>query len=344
MGALARALLLPLVAQWLLRPAPALAPAPFTLPLRVASATSPGAAPTPGPGPPAQPRADGLAFALEPAGGAANFLAVVDNLQGDSGRGYYLEVLIGTPPQKVSRQSLARPPARTGALQLLRSLGCSRELLGGSWERPAEPPRRLAWPQSRLGEGWRGAGGAAGGTGAGALRPRSGGGPVGGAAQGCVHVFQNLFTPHSLWPGTERRPVTSISGDFLRASYISLQGGDGAVGLGHDAVVSGQSLCITTYTPLPILPPAVPPPSLPSVLPPQLAACLLRRLWPASCGAVPLEREPRVRGAGGGLLRSASRLPSVRLSSPGGGWSRGRRLAPRAAQPLCAEGSVCTRV
>ncbi|XP_057401609.1 beta-secretase 2 isoform X2 [Balaenoptera acutorostrata] len=101
MGALARALLLPLLAQWLLRAAPAPAPAPFTLPLRVASASSSGAAPTPGPGPPAEPRADGLALALEPAGGAANFLAMVDNLQGDSGRGYYLEMLIGTPPQKL---------------------------------------------------------------------------------------------------------------------------------------------------------------------------------------------------------------------------------------------------
>nr|XP_045758384.1 beta-secretase 2 isoform X2 [Mirounga angustirostris] len=98
MGAQAPALLLPLLAQWLLRAAPAPAPAPLTLPLRVA-------APTPGPGTPAAPRAaphaDGLALALEPAGGAANFLAMVDNLQGDSGRGYYLEMLIGTPPQKL---------------------------------------------------------------------------------------------------------------------------------------------------------------------------------------------------------------------------------------------------
>ncbi|XP_064434765.1 beta-secretase 2 isoform X2 [Mirounga angustirostris] len=100
MGAQAPALLLPLLAQWLLRAAPAPAPAPLTLPLRVA-------APTPGPGTPAAPRAaphaDGLALALEPAGGAANFLAMVDNLQGDSGRGYYLEMLIGTPPQKSPR-------------------------------------------------------------------------------------------------------------------------------------------------------------------------------------------------------------------------------------------------
>ncbi|XP_045441214.1 beta-secretase 2 isoform X3 [Pipistrellus kuhlii] len=95
MGALARALLWPLLAPWLLPAAPALPAAPLTLPLRVA-------APAPGPGPPA---ADGLALALEPepepAGGAASFLAMVDNLRGDSGRGYYLEVLIGTPPQKL---------------------------------------------------------------------------------------------------------------------------------------------------------------------------------------------------------------------------------------------------
>lgn len=101
MGALLRALLLPLLAQWLLRAAPALAPAPFTLPLQVAAATSHGASAIPGLGTPEIPRADGLALALEPAGAAANFLAMVDNLQGDSGRGYYLEMLIGTPPQKV---------------------------------------------------------------------------------------------------------------------------------------------------------------------------------------------------------------------------------------------------
>ncbi|XP_058517590.1 beta-secretase 2 [Ochotona princeps] len=101
MGAPARALLLPLLAQWLLRAVPVLAPAPFTLPLRVATATGGGAAPSPRPGTPAAPRADGLALALEPAGGAANFLAMVDNLQGDSGRGYYLEMLLGTPPQKL---------------------------------------------------------------------------------------------------------------------------------------------------------------------------------------------------------------------------------------------------
>ncbi|KAM5281349.1 beta-secretase 2 isoform 2-T2 [Ctenodactylus gundi] len=100
MGALAPALLLPLLAPWLLRPAPALAPAPFTLPLRVAVPSGRRAAPVPSPGTPAPPRADGLALALEPAG-AANFLAMVDNLQGDAGRGYYLDVLIGTPPQKL---------------------------------------------------------------------------------------------------------------------------------------------------------------------------------------------------------------------------------------------------
>ncbi|VTJ69556.1 Hypothetical predicted protein [Marmota monax] len=101
MGALARALLLPLLAQWLLRAAPALAPAPFTLPLQVASAARHPASPAPEPVTSALARANGLALALEPAGVNANFLAMVDNLQGDSGRGYYLEMLIGTPPQKL---------------------------------------------------------------------------------------------------------------------------------------------------------------------------------------------------------------------------------------------------
>lgn len=70
---------------------------------------------------------------------------------------------------------------------------------------------------------------------AGAGRAHSGGGALatlGGAAQGCVHVFQNLFAPHSSWPGNERRPVTSISRDFLLSDLISFHCGDGAVGLG----------------------------------------------------------------------------------------------------------------
>ncbi|XP_048202516.1 beta-secretase 2 [Perognathus longimembris pacificus] len=86
-----------LLAQWLPLAAPAApGPAPLALPLRVAAAA-------PAPGPPALPRADGLALALEPAraAAAANFLAMVDNLRGDSGRGYYLEMLVGTPPQKL---------------------------------------------------------------------------------------------------------------------------------------------------------------------------------------------------------------------------------------------------
>ncbi|XP_049641387.1 beta-secretase 2 [Suncus etruscus] len=101
MGALARALLLPLLAQGLLRAAPAPGPAPFLLPLQVATATSSRDVPTQEPGTLAAPRADGLALALEPAGGPVNFLAMVDNLQGDSGRGYYLEMQLGTPPQKL---------------------------------------------------------------------------------------------------------------------------------------------------------------------------------------------------------------------------------------------------
>ncbi|KAM8975329.1 beta-secretase 2 [Pelodytes ibericus] len=43
----------------------------------------------------------GLSFASDPSG-KIDFLAMVDNLVGDSGRGYYLELLIGTPPQRLN--------------------------------------------------------------------------------------------------------------------------------------------------------------------------------------------------------------------------------------------------
>uniref|UniRef100_A0A8D0GCP2 Beta-secretase 2 n=1 Tax=Sphenodon punctatus TaxID=8508 RepID=A0A8D0GCP2_SPHPU len=76
----------------------------FSFPLRVSPPAAPNAsAPAPvllKPGDPAG-EADGLALASDPAG-AVNFLAMVENLQGDSGRGYYLELLIGTPPQKLN--------------------------------------------------------------------------------------------------------------------------------------------------------------------------------------------------------------------------------------------------
>nr|XP_060626280.1 beta-secretase 2 [Anolis sagrei ordinatus] len=76
--------------------------APFAFPLRVASPPSPvGPRPPPlePPGSPSQksPKAAGLALAS-----AANLVAMVDNLEGDSGRGYYLELLLGTPPQKLN--------------------------------------------------------------------------------------------------------------------------------------------------------------------------------------------------------------------------------------------------
>lgn len=43
---------------------------------------------------------DGLSLASDPAG-TVNFLDMVNNLQGDSGRGYYLEMSLGSPGQKV---------------------------------------------------------------------------------------------------------------------------------------------------------------------------------------------------------------------------------------------------
>ncbi|XP_075768249.1 beta-secretase 2 isoform X2 [Pelodiscus sinensis] len=76
----------------------------FSFPLRVSPPAAPsGSPPVPGSSrPPASPgEADGLALASQP-GGAVSFLAMVENLQGDSGRGYYLEMLLGTPPQKLN--------------------------------------------------------------------------------------------------------------------------------------------------------------------------------------------------------------------------------------------------
>ncbi|XP_057282345.1 beta-secretase 2 isoform X2 [Pezoporus wallicus] len=82
----------------------------FSLPLRVSRPAAPsGSLPAPVVLRPAsssrQPEApggaDGLALASDP-GGTLNLLAMVENLQGDSGRGYYLEMLIGTPPQALN--------------------------------------------------------------------------------------------------------------------------------------------------------------------------------------------------------------------------------------------------
>lgn len=43
---------------------------------------------------------NGLSLASDPTG-TVNFLDMVNNLQGDSGRGYYIEMSLGTPGQKV---------------------------------------------------------------------------------------------------------------------------------------------------------------------------------------------------------------------------------------------------
>jgi len=42
----------------------------------------------------------GLSLASDPAG-IVNFLDMINNLKGDSGRGYYMEMVIGTPGQTV---------------------------------------------------------------------------------------------------------------------------------------------------------------------------------------------------------------------------------------------------
>ncbi|KAF6721642.1 Beta-secretase 2 [Oryzias melastigma] len=48
-----------------------------------------------------KPDGSGLSFASDPTG-TVNFLDMVGNLQGDSGRGYYIEMLVGTPGQKLN--------------------------------------------------------------------------------------------------------------------------------------------------------------------------------------------------------------------------------------------------
>ncbi|XP_001370392.2 beta-secretase 2 [Monodelphis domestica] len=95
--------------------APAQAPAPFIFPLKVSPGGRKGISPRPpqvrasvaaplGNEPGGQVSAvaaGGLALALDPERGAVSFLPMVDNLQGDAGKGYYVEMLIGTPPQKL---------------------------------------------------------------------------------------------------------------------------------------------------------------------------------------------------------------------------------------------------
>ncbi|XP_074156589.1 beta-secretase 2 [Sminthopsis crassicaudata] len=91
------------------------APTPFILPLKVSPIKLNGNLPRPPPvtvsgaapfgndsgGRLRHVGAEGLALALDPAKGLVNFLPMIDNLQGDAGLGYYLEMLIGTPPQKL---------------------------------------------------------------------------------------------------------------------------------------------------------------------------------------------------------------------------------------------------
>lgn len=116
----------------------------FSLPLRVSQPAAPRGSP-PAPVPlrpgsgggrqrdaPAEP--GGLALASEP-GGSINFLAMVDNLQGDSGRGYYLEMLLGTPPQAVG---VGRGEGGGGGY-----FGRGEDIFGGShlssWVLPPSP-------------------------------------------------------------------------------------------------------------------------------------------------------------------------------------------------------------
>ncbi|XP_075710741.1 beta-secretase 2 [Rhinoderma darwinii] len=70
----------------------------FSFPLKI----SPALVSQPVPVSPATPKdIVGLSLASDPSG-KINFMAMVNNLEGDSGRGYYLEMMIGTPPQTLN--------------------------------------------------------------------------------------------------------------------------------------------------------------------------------------------------------------------------------------------------
>ncbi|NP_001083216.1 beta-secretase 2 S homeolog precursor [Xenopus laevis] len=70
----------------------------FIVPLKVSPSEITGTLPVASATPKDTP---GLLLASDP-GGTINFFSMVDNLEGDSGRGYYMELLIGTPPQKMN--------------------------------------------------------------------------------------------------------------------------------------------------------------------------------------------------------------------------------------------------
>lgn len=53
-------------------------------------------------GPARAPAAHGPHVRKPRSTGEVNFVDMVDNLRGKSGQGYYVEMAVGTPPQKVS--------------------------------------------------------------------------------------------------------------------------------------------------------------------------------------------------------------------------------------------------
>lgn len=59
-------------------------------------------------GPARAPAAPGPHVRKPRASGGVNFVDMVDNLRGKSGQGYYVEMAVGTPPQKVSTEQVLR--------------------------------------------------------------------------------------------------------------------------------------------------------------------------------------------------------------------------------------------
>lgn len=63
-------------------------------------------------GPARAPEAPGSHVRKPRSSGGVNFVDMVDNLRGKSGQGYYVEMAVGTPPQKVSTEQcpVVTPP------------------------------------------------------------------------------------------------------------------------------------------------------------------------------------------------------------------------------------------
>lgn len=168
---------------------------------------------------------------------------------------------------------------------------------GGASARFSAPPKQV-WGGRRKALRWAGSGRSR--RGAAAALPRGQLGAVG------VHMLHNLFAPRPVRRGSDRGPVTCLSGGFPCGGRETPPSGDGALGRGRAAPVPGES------PGAPALP--SPPPRPPAVSSPT-------GWWPGSRGAGDAREPGRGRAARGGGrcplgTDGASRLAAGRASRP----------------------------